>query len=101
MVMPLLPNCSDARWYPTFTDIIHKNASKSVGVQRVLDYYGYTKAEAIAFGDGGNDVPMLLAVDNSVAMGNAEYTVKQAATYVTESVDDDGVLKALQHFKLI
>ena len=101
VVMPLLPNCSDARWYPTFTDIIHKNASKSVGVQKVLDYYGYTKAEAIAFGDGGNDVPMLIAVDNSVAMGNAEDAVKQAATYVAESVDDDGVLKALQHFKLI
>lgn len=101
MVMPLLPNCSDARWYHTFTDIIHKDASKSVGVQKVLDYYGFSRFEAIAFGDGGNDIPMLASVENSVAMGNAAPAVQQVATFVTDTVDNDGVYKALCHFGLI
>jgi len=34
-------------------------------------------------------------------MGDASADVKQAADYVTDSVDNEGILKALQHFKLI
>ena len=34
-------------------------------------------------------------------MGNALPAVKAAADYVTDSVDADGVEKALQHFGLI
>ena len=34
-------------------------------------------------------------------MGNAEPLVKAAADYVTDSVDDDGIAKALRHFGLI
>ena len=34
-------------------------------------------------------------------MGNAIDVLKQAADYVTTSVDDDGILAALKHFQLI
>ena len=36
-----------------------------------------------------------------VAMGNAKEDVKEAADYVTTSVDEDGIKKALQHFGVI
>ena len=36
-----------------------------------------------------------------VAMGNAGDEVKEAADYVTDSVDDDGVMNALRHFDVI
>ena len=55
----------------------------------------------MAFGDGGNDVLMLKHVGIGVAMGNAEDEVKRAADYVTDSVDEDGVEKALRHFGVI
>ena len=100
-VLPLLVDCSDARWYHTFTDVINRNVSKKVGVAKVLEYYGFSQDEAMAFGDGGNDIPMLQAVTNSVAMGNAEQSVKSVSNYVTDTVDDDGILKALKHFSLI
>ena len=30
--------------------------SKSTAIKKVLDYYNIGKSEAIAFGDGGNDI---------------------------------------------
>lgn len=54
-----------------------------------------------AFGDGENDILMLRGADVSIAMGNASKLVKQAASYVTDSVNQDGIAKALQYFGLI
>ena len=54
----------------------------------------------MAFGDGGNDISMLRHVGIGVAMGNARDEVKAAADYVTASVDEDGVAKALRKFIL-
>lgn len=36
-----------------------------------------------------------------VAMGNAGDSVKAAADYITDSVDEDGIENALRHFRLI
>ncbi|MDR0395164.1 MAG: Cof-type HAD-IIB family hydrolase [Tannerella sp.] len=100
-VMSLLPNCSSMRWYPTFSDVIAKGVDKGVGIDQFCNYYGFPLEETMAFGDGGNDIEMLRHAGIGVAMGNANDNVKQAADYVTDSVDDDGILKALQHFELI
>ena len=32
-----------------------------------------------------------------MTMGNAVDVLKQKATYITDSIDQDGILKALQH----
>ena len=55
----------------------------------------------MAFGDGGNDMDMLAYAGMGVAMGNAKEKVKACANYVTDSVDDDGVVTALKHFHII
>lgn len=97
----VLHNCDAARWHPVFTDIVAKGTSKQDGIDRVLEYYGFDLSEAMCFGDGGNDISMLQHTPISVAMGNASDEVKQHATYITDSVDDDGVWNALKHFGLI
>ena len=84
-----------------FMDLNLKGIDKSVAARRVMEYYGYTLDEAMAFGDGGNDVPIVRDVGVGVAMGNACEELKSVADYITESVDEDGIERALLHFGLI
>lgn len=73
---------------------------KAYGVRRALKFLGHGVGNTYAFGDSENDLPMLRAVETSVAMGNAMDAVKAEADYVTGSVADDGVAAALGHFGL-
>ncbi len=100
-VMKMLPDCESARWSPLFTDVVPKDSSKIRGINEVVKHFGYTLDECMVFGDGGNDIAMLKQVKNSVAMGNAADPVKEAASYVTTSVDEDGIANALKWYGLI
>lgn len=94
-----LTSCNSSRWIPQFADVNIKGMGKNVGIDKVLEYYGLDLDSTMAFGDGGNDIPMLKHVAIGVAMGDANGNVKAAADYVTESVDNMGVLKAINHFR--
>ena len=52
----------------------------------------------MACGDQDNDIEMLLAAGTKVAMGNATEDLKKIADYVTDSVDNDGVVTAVAKF---
>lgn len=98
---PKLPNCKITRWSPFGIDVISKTGGKVTGIKKMLELYNIRQDEVIAFGDGENDMEMLEFAGIGVAMGNAEEEVKAVADYVTADIDDDGVLKALQHFKIL
>ena len=67
----------------------------------MLAHFGIAPAEAMAFGDGENDLSMLRRAGIGVAMGTASAAVKSGADYVTGTVDEDGILSALEHFGLL
>lgn len=100
-IMEQLPECVQSRWIDLFMDINLKGIDKSVGARKVMEYYGLTMQEAMAFGDGGNDLPLIRDVAVGVAMGNACEELKAEADYITSSVDEDGVSRALEYFELI
>ena len=100
-VLELLPNCRMPRWHPLFTDLIPSDSSKAVGIQSLLTHFGINKDETMAFGDGANDIEMLQYVKYGIAMGNASPHVKRHASYVTDTADNDGILKALQYLNVI
>lgn len=75
--------------------------TKSYGIQKLLDYLQMDKADTVAFGDGYNDLEMLESVGFGVAMGNAVEQLKEAADYVTDSVDEDGIYRAMKYLELI
>ena len=54
-----------------------------------------------AFGDGYNDQAMFREVGHGIAMGNAVDVLKEKATYITDNFDQEGILKALYHEKLL
>lgn len=75
--------------------------NKGAGVRHALAALDDVDLRTFAFGDSENDLPMFGAVEVPVAMGNALPSVKDAAAYVTDAVEDDGVVSALRHFGLI
>lgn len=89
------------RWSPNFCDFIPAGGGKPAGIAAALERWGLAPEECVAFGDGGNDVPMFRCVGTSVAMGGAADDVKAAATLVAPGVDEDGILTACRELGLL
>jgi hypothetical protein len=100
-LLACMPQCVSGRWHPEFTDITANGADKGKGIQAMARHAGFDPSRTIAFGDGGNDTSMILQAGIGVAMGNAIDALKQQADYVTTSVDEDGILNALRHFRVV
>ena len=90
-----LTGCTASVWNPVFADVNEKGITKAYGIDRMLEIFGIDLSQTLSFGDGGNDIPMLEHTAVSVCMGNADEAVRAASDYVTETVDEDGVAKAL------
>lgn len=94
------PNLAVVRSSPILCEVMDGRASKTEGIRTVCEHLGVDVSEALAIGDGRNDIDMLRAVPQSWAMANAPGEVKDAATHVTACDNDhDGfaetVLSAL------
>ena len=80
-----------ARMGATELEITARGVNKGTGVAELMAYMGVSANAAVAFGDGGNDLPLAQAVGRFVAMGNADEELKAVADEVCPSVDKDGV----------
>lgn len=79
-------------------EIVPRGISKATGIREVAEPLGIADADAVAFGDMPNDVPMLLGVGLGVAMGNAHPEALAAADEVTATNSDDGVARVLDRW---
>lgn len=91
----------EVRWHKHSVDLLKKANSKARGIQDALHYFGIAMENAMAFGDGLNDLEMLATVGYGVAMGNAEEELKAVADYVTLPIEQDGILNALKKLRVI
>ncbi len=80
-----------AAWWDRAMDIIPTAGGKGTGIAHVLAAYGIRKAEAMAFGDGNNDLEMFGAVGTGVAMANGSDALKAAATGICGTCAEDGI----------
>lgn len=96
-----LLSCESSRWHEAFANVNVKGIDKSLGMREFIHYYNIDQSETMAFGDGGNDIPMLKYAHIGIAMGNANEELKAISDYITTSVDDNGVANALSHFELL
>ncbi len=83
-----------------FYENVPLGCSKATGIERVLKMYGIPIENAYAIGDSMNDLPMLKAVPNSIAMGGGEALYPYVA-YVTAPILEDGIEQALAHYGII
>lgn len=85
---------------PYFLEIMPLGIQKAASLQAILDYLHTDRTHLMACGDGMNDVEMLKFAGVSVAMGNACERAKEAALYITDTNDQDGVAQAVERFIL-
>lgn len=81
-------------------EIMCKGVSKGRAVEILAAYYGLKSEEVMCIGDNENDLSMIKYAGMGVAMGNGEEFVKQAADFVTDTNNNDGVAKAIHKFIL-
>jgi len=93
-------HASAARSQPYYLDVTHPKANKGEVVTTLSDHLKIPAAAIATIGDMPNDVLMFKKSGVSIAMGNASPEVKRQATYVTDSNQDEGFAKAMEHFVL-
>ena len=84
----------DQPW-PNQFDVFCGGQSKAQGIEEVLKAEGLTWDDVICFGDGSNDVEMLTKAGMGVCMGNGSDGAKAVADYITDTIDNDGLAKAI------
>lgn len=81
---------------PAWLDITAADVHKGKTVQKLQELVGATKGETMSFGDGENDVDLMDIAGYSFAMANACDNTKAAASFITKTNEENGVLLTIQ-----
>lgn len=82
-------------------EIMYNDCNKAEGIKQIIEHFGATMDDTIAFGDSMNDYEMIQECSVGVAMGNACDALKEVADHVTTHVLEDGIFNAFEKFELI
>ena len=93
---------SDRYWVgltsPRWLEIMIPGVTKATGLAKVSQLTGIPLSDMMAFGDGENDIEMLEEVGIGIAMENAFDHVKEIASDVTKSNEEDGIAYAIKKY---
>ena len=79
-------------------ELIPSGRSKAAALKDVSQKYGIKPQNTIAFGNGENDLPMLIESGHGVAMANSPRHVLEQADVVTKSNNEDGIYAFLSKY---
>ena len=85
----------------TMLELVLKGNSKAAGMERLLTHLGISREDTLAIGDSTNDLPMFSVAKHKVCMANGMEELKIQADFITDTVLNDGIEKALLHYHLI
>lgn len=100
LVRQYFPQLTALRSKANYLEILPPESTKGSAAQVLLQHYGLSADQAVAFGDSDVDADLLQYCGLGVAMGNAPRQVKEAADYVTASNDEEGVYIALNSLRM-
>lgn len=66
-----------------------------------LKQFQLEKEDAYVFGDSSNDLTMFRCGAHTIALGKHDEVLDPYTEYVTDTVERDGVAKAMEHYGLI
>jgi Cof subfamily protein (haloacid dehalogenase superfamily) len=81
---------------PYFLEFASPLVTKGSGLQFLAEHLGFVASDAIAFGDGENDVELVEWAGYGIAVANAHERVKAVADYVCPPVDEEGVAQVIE-----
>ena len=81
-------------------EVSRADANKGNSLMILAEKLGLDPEEVMGFGDNDNDLEMIQKAGLGVAMQNAIPEVKEAADYITDTNDREGVAKAIEKFVL-
>lgn len=82
-------------------EFVPNGYGKDVGVLKLCSLLGTEISDTFAFGDSVNDIAMLKTAGMGIAMGNGSPEAKAAADYVTDIMENGGIMNACKYFGLI
>ena len=85
---------------PRFLDVTSYGIHKGTVVVRLAGLLQIPTERVAVIGDGPNDVEMFRQAGVSIAMGQGVDEVKDAATYLTTSNDDEGWARGIEQYVL-
>lgn len=91
-----LPGLDVVQQYPGWCDVMPHGVNKASGLGSLAKALGVSRDEIVFFGDNDNDVQMLEAVPNGVAVANAKPSAAAAARWHVGACEDDGVAEAME-----
>ena len=84
-----------------FYECIPRGHSKATAIDLVLKHCGIGIEDAYVFGDSSNDLSMFRYAENCVVMGGHSPVLEPYATFITKTVEDDGVAYAMKELGII
>ena len=76
-------------------EVLKKGVNKAFGLEKLAAALNIKPSEIAAIGDAANDIEMLEYAGLAIAMGNASEEVKAIADIVTDTNENNGVIKAI------
>lgn len=80
----------------SWIDLSNQTVNKGIAITAIQEKYGIDRKDSMAFGDYLNDVGLIKSCEESYCMENGHPDLKMLAKYVTDSNDNNGVMKVLQ-----
>jgi len=77
---------------PEYLEFLNRETDKGIGLQALAEVYGVPREDIIAFGDAGNDAPMLAWAGLGVAVANAFPEARAAADYVASCTNNESAV---------
>ena len=78
-------------------EVLTKGVNKAFGLEKLAQKLNIQPSEIAAIGDAANDIEMLEYAGLAIAMGNASEEVKAIADIVTDTNENNGVIKAIDN----
>ncbi len=76
-------------------EVLKKGVNKAFGLEKLAAELNIDPCEIAAIGDAANDIEMLEYAGLAIAMGNASRDVKAIANIVTDTNENNGVIKVI------